>query len=138
MRTVDTRPDGTPVSPGIPHAAKVLFADCSESGLLVATASEDGAVRAWEIASGDLVFQIPRPRSTPIRTFFCEGDKHLLTVYADGRVTSSNIEADDRPIAAIERESRLHSGHRLDRTGTPVVVSAEQLDLDWRERKATP
>ena len=72
--------------------------------------------------------------SSAVRAWFADDDQQLVALFRDGHVFTIDLHADRRDVVEIERDARLGSGHQVNRTGTLVPVSFQELDREWATR----
>jgi DNA-binding SARP family transcriptional activator len=103
------------------HGQRITAAAFSEGGSRLATGSLDGTARAWNLASGHLVFTSPVESSDVEGVAFSADGSRLTVIYSDGRIIVDAITLAD--VIEIAR-ARLTRGFTDEECRTYLHVPA--------------
>jgi hypothetical protein len=103
------------------HSQLITEVVFSEDGARLATGSQDGTARVWNVTSGDVVFTSPVERSDVDGIAFNADESRVTVIYSNGRIIVNAIALED--VIEIAR-ARLTRGFTDEECRTYLHVSA--------------
>ncbi len=116
------------------HDARIIDAAFSDDGMRAATSSADGAVKLWDVATGQLyrIFAGHERMATGVR--FSPDGKQLLTTSADGTAMLWNADTGAPLRTFAGHEGRINDARFLDEGARILTASADARVLVWNAR----
>lgn len=113
------------------HSRSIVAMCFCHTDDILATLCDDGALRVWDAAAGELIAYAHPRASRPVSCHFLGQRQEILAVFVDGYAVASRHPLDDRSIDQLRSDAGLYSGHRLDEHGNVVAISASELIHNW-------
>jgi WD40 repeat protein/serine/threonine protein kinase len=126
---------GQPLTPPLQHQGEVVKAAFSPDGRRVVTASSstDQTARVWDAATGQPITPPLRHAQGVFTAVFSPDGLRVLTVSYDQTARVWDVSPGERPTADLLLLAQLLHGHRLDKQGALVPLSAaeQRHALEW-------
>jgi WD40 repeat protein len=108
----------------------------SRDGRSVVTASDDGAVRVWDTATGDPVTPALRAGRRALHAEFSPDGRWVVAASEDGAAYVWDLSPDMRPPHDLLLLAQLLGAHRLDNTGNHLSLEPASTQQAWDTLRA--
>ena len=108
--------------PLVGHVGAVVTVNLSPDAQTLATTSNDGTTRLWDVASRRPIgIPLPGIAELPVAAAFVDGGAHLVTVYDNGRGYLWDANPADGPNSLRHRRPHAHTRRRTTLPNRPYT-----------------
>jgi WD40 repeat protein/serine/threonine protein kinase/tetratricopeptide (TPR) repeat protein len=132
---------GRLVFPPLRHSGMVRRVRFSPDGRRVLTFAERAGWKAdrteqevyvWDVATGQFLPPTLTSPSNILDANFSPDGMRITTISADGKLRSSDLRPDDRPVEALQLLAQVYAARNLDEVGTLTALEASELHAHWQ------